>query len=80
MVVVAVVGACWGEPVGSSRRRRLAGGGDARRQPLVAGERKREREERVREREERFGGVGSPVPDFYPPSFLFHFPLFFDSS
>ena len=69
-------GRAMGEPVASSRRRRVEGGGDARRRPLVTGERKRESDERVREREERFGGVGSPVPDFDPPSFLFHFPFF----
>jgi len=76
VAVVAVVDVRWGKPVASSRRRRVEDGGHARRRPLVAGERKRESEERVREREECFGGVGSPVPDFDPPSFLFHFSFF----
>ena len=39
----------------SSRRQRVANGGDARRRPLVAGERKRESE---REAERERGGVG----------------------
>jgi len=54
-VTVAVMDAHWGKPVASSRRRRVADSGDARRRPLVAGERKRDSEKRVREGEERWG-------------------------
>ena len=50
VAVVAVVDARLGNWWPSSRRRRVADGSDARRRPLVAGERKRESDERVRER------------------------------
>jgi len=62
-----------GGPVVSSRPRRVADGGDTRRWPLVARERKREIEKRVRER----GAVGesglrypTSTPLFIPFSFF----------
>ena len=59
-----MVDAQWGESVVSSCRRCVADGGDARRRPLVAGERKRESEsERVREREGARGLLGCFRPD-----------------
>ena len=62
-------GRAMGEPVASSRWRRVADGGDARRRPLVADERKRESEERVREREKRLGESGLPCPTSTPLPF-----------
>jgi len=50
-------GRALGGPMVSSRRRRVADSSDAKRRPLVAGERKREIEKRVRER----GASGSRV-------------------
>ena len=42
-VTVAVMDAHWGKPVASSRRRRVADSDDARRRPVLAGERESER-------------------------------------
>ena len=55
-----------GPVVSFSRRRRVANGGDAKRRPVVAGE--REKVASV-EREMRFEGFGSQAPELAPSFF-----------